>query len=458
MSEWEDFTESPCVRSGQLAFEPGRRHPRGHRRGAGLRRLHPHGAAHPRGPGLLQEGRGRRPSSRTASSGSAARCPPTPTAAACRPASPACGGSSSSSRRCKQLRGECGARQVPDARLACVNGTSGWFSAAGTVILGTDTRAGDRAPVAWGDARALRPDRARSWRAPRGRARLPGPPGVGRPAPPGAAARGDDRAAGRPARPLAAALPPALTRGLAADGRRRPDVKWLWALHDGARVETVLMHYPDRVTVCVSTQAGCAMACQFCATGQAGFQRQLSAGRDRGAGGRGHAGGPAASALQRRVHGDGGAPGQLRPGLERGASGCTRDMGLSARHLTLSTVGIVPGIRRLAAETLPVNLAVSLHAANDALRDELVPINRRYPLADARRGLRRLRRGHRPPPLHRVGHDRRRQRPGRRRPGAGGVRPPAGRPRQPHPAQPDARLPRASARRRDGCAASATTW
>jgi 23S rRNA (adenine2503-C2)-methyltransferase len=57
-----------------------------------------------------------------------------------------------------------------------------------------------------------------------------------------------------------------------------------------------------------------------------------------------------------------------------------RDMGLSARHLTLSTVGIVPGIRRLAAEPLPVNLAVSLHAANDALRDELVPINRRYPL------------------------------------------------------------------------------
>ena len=61
------------------------------------------------------------------------------------------------------------------------------------------------------------------------------------------------------------------------------------------------------------------------------------------------------------------------------------EMGLSARHLTLSTVGIVPGIRRLAAETLPVNLAVSLHAANDALRDELVPINRRYPLADAAR-------------------------------------------------------------------------
>ena len=75
-------------------------------------------------------------------------------------------------------------------------------------------------------------------------------------------------------------------------------------------------------------------------------------------------------------------------------------MGLSARHLTLSTVGIVPGIRRLAAETLPVNLAVSLHAANDALRDELVPINRRYPLARAGGGLCRVRGGQRAPALH----------------------------------------------------------
>ncbi len=77
---------------------------------------------------------------------------------------------------------------------------------------------------------------------------------------------------------LAAALPPALTevsRRSADDGQT---LKWLWGLHDGAQIETVLMHYPDRVTVCVSTQAGCAMACQFCATGQAGFQRHLSAG------------------------------------------------------------------------------------------------------------------------------------------------------------------------------------
>ncbi len=179
---------------------------------------------------------------------------------------------------------------------------------------------------------------------------------------------------------LAAALPPGLqevTRQSADDGET---TKWLWALHDGAQVETVLMRYPDRVTVCVSTQAGCAMACQFCATGQAGFQRQLSQGeiveqvavamRD---------------AQPRRVSNivfmGMGEPLANYDRVWGAVERLHGDMGLSARHLTLSTVGIVPGIRRLAAESLPVNLAVSLHAANDTLRDELVPINRRYPLA-----------------------------------------------------------------------------
>ena len=87
------------------------------------------------------------------------------------------------------------------------------------------------------------------------------------------------------------------------------------------------------------------------------------------------------------------------------------DLGLSARHLTVSTVGIVPGIRRLAERGLPVTLAVSLHAANDALRDELVPINRRYPIDDAARRVRRLRRRQGPPAELRVGADRRGQRP-----------------------------------------------
>jgi 23S rRNA (adenine2503-C2)-methyltransferase len=179
---------------------------------------------------------------------------------------------------------------------------------------------------------------------------------------------------------LAAALPAALHEAARQTADGGDTIKWLWQLADGSRVESVLMAYPDRVTVCVSTQAGCAMACQFCATGQAGFRRHLSSGeiveqvvvamRE---------------ALPRRLSnvvfmG----MGEPLANYDRVWAGVVRlhaEMGLSARHLTLSTVGLVPGIRRLAAETLPVNLAVSLHAANDALRDQLVPINRRYPLA-----------------------------------------------------------------------------
>ncbi len=141
------------------------------------------------------------------------------------------------------------------------------------------------------------------------------------------------------------------------------------------------MRYPDRVTVCVSTQAGCAMACQFCATGQAGFQRQLSQGEivEQVAAAMREA---APRRLSNVVFMGMGEPLANYDRVWGAVVRLHADMGLSARHLTLSTVGIVPGIRRLAAETLPVNLAVSLHAANDALRDELVPINRRYPLAE----------------------------------------------------------------------------
>lgn len=155
--------------------------------------------------------------------------------------------------------------------------------------------------------------------------------------------------------------------------------KYLWNLAGGSTVESVLMHSPDRSTVCVSTQAGCAMACSFCATGQAGFERHLTAGEivaqvveaaRRSEGRRlSHVvfmgmGEPLANydatwAAIERIHGD---------------------LGLSARHLTVSTVGILPGIRRLATERLPVTLAVSLHAASNELRDELVPVNRHAPL------------------------------------------------------------------------------
>ena len=180
---------------------------------------------------------------------------------------------------------------------------------------------------------------------------------------------------------LAADLPAALEPETESVSEGGDTVKWLWGLDGGARVETVLMHYPDRSTACVSTQAGCAMACGFCATGQAGFSRHLSTGeiveqvvraaaRARLVGRR----------LSNVVFMGMGEPlanlDRVWPAVER----IHADLGLSARHLTLSTVGLVPGIDRLARADLPVNLAVSLHAANDALRDELGPVNHRYPL------------------------------------------------------------------------------
>lgn len=160
-------------------------------------------------------------------------------------------------------------------------------------------------------------------------------------------------------------------------------VKWLWRLHGGAEIETVLMHYDDRSTVCISSQAGCAMACGFCATGQGGFERHLSVGEIV----------EQVVRARRRAADDGrrlsnvvfmgmGEPMANYNAVWGAVERLHGDLGLSARHLTISTVGLVPGIRRLSEEALPVNLAVSLHAANDALRNELVPINRIYSLGD----------------------------------------------------------------------------
>jgi len=157
-------------------------------------------------------------------------------------------------------------------------------------------------------------------------------------------------------------------------------VKWLWQLHDGHHIETVLMHYEDRTTVCVSSQAGCAMACSFCATGQSGFDRHLSVGeiveqvvRAR------------RTSAPRRVSNivfmGMGEPFANYDRTWAAVERINQDLGIGARHITISTVGIVPGIDRLAQEDLPVNLAVSLHFANDEDRNELVPINQRYPLA-----------------------------------------------------------------------------
>ena len=179
---------------------------------------------------------------------------------------------------------------------------------------------------------------------------------------------------------LGSVLPPALLEVSTRHADGGETTKWLWSLADDVRIETVLMRYSDRVTVCVSTQAGCAMACQFCATGQAGFQRHLTPGEIveqvavamRAARPR---------RLSNVVFMGMGEPLANYDRVWAAVQRLHTEMGLSARHLTLSTVGLVPGIRRLAGENLPVNLAVSLHAANDELRDELVPINRRYPLA-----------------------------------------------------------------------------
>ncbi|MGI9578119.1 MAG: 23S rRNA (adenine(2503)-C(2))-methyltransferase RlmN [Microthrixaceae bacterium] len=167
--------------------------------------------------------------------------------------------------------------------------------------------------------------------------------------------------------------------------------KFLWALGgsgDGTTIETVLMKYPDRCTVCVSTQAGCAMACGFCATGQAGFDRQLDTGEivEQVIEAARRAAPPQVSNVVFM------GMGEPMANYDATWSAIRRlhdDVGIGARHITVSTVGIIPGILRMAAEDLPVNLAVSLHAANDELRDQLVPINRRYPLDDLAAACRR---------------------------------------------------------------------
>ena len=180
---------------------------------------------------------------------------------------------------------------------------------------------------------------------------------------------------------LAVQLPAALHEDTRSVGDGGETIKWLWRLADDALIETVLMHYRERSTVCVSTQVGCAMACGFCATGQMGFGRHLTTGEivEQVTRARQEAG-------DRRVsHVVFMGMGEPLANYDRTWSAVERlhgDLGLSARHITISTVGLVPGIRRLATERLPVNLAVSLHAADDRLRDELVPINRRWPLAE----------------------------------------------------------------------------
>jgi 23S rRNA (adenine2503-C2)-methyltransferase len=156
----------------------------------------------------------------------------------------------------------------------------------------------------------------------------------------------------------------------------------------GHVVEVVLMGYPDRVTACISSQVGCGMDCGFCATGQMGLMSNLTAGEIAAQmvwAKREAANLPDTTPrrLTNVVFMGMGEPmanyARVRDAIDRVTE--PAGMALGARHITVSTVGLVPGIQKLAADHPQVGLAVSLHAADDALRDELVPINRRYPLA-----------------------------------------------------------------------------
>jgi 23S rRNA (adenine2503-C2)-methyltransferase len=180
---------------------------------------------------------------------------------------------------------------------------------------------------------------------------------------------------------LAHALPYAFDEVTRSTSRDAMTTKWLWgARADGAQVETVLMLSRTRATVCVSSQAGCAMACTFCATGQAGFERHLSAGEIVEQVAR------AAHESKQRVSNvvfmGMGEPLANYDATWEAVERLHHDLGISARRITVSTVGVVPGMRKLAAEALPVTLAVSLHAPTDREREALVPLNRRYPIAE----------------------------------------------------------------------------
>ncbi|WP_200931770.1 23S rRNA (adenine(2503)-C(2))-methyltransferase RlmN [Aeromicrobium sp. Leaf291] len=190
-----------------------------------------------------------------------------------------------------------------------------------------------------------------------------------------------------------ALLPPLLTPVRTQEADKGATRKTLWRLFDGALVESVLMRYSERATVCVSSQAGCGMACPFCATGQGGLQRNMSTAEivDQVV--------DAAAAMANGLVA--GGPGRLSNvvfmgmgeplanykalvgAVRRMTSSAPDGLGMSARNITVSTVGLAPRMRQLADEGVPVTLALSLHAPDDELRDELVPINTRHSVDDA---------------------------------------------------------------------------
>ncbi len=184
-----------------------------------------------------------------------------------------------------------------------------------------------------------------------------------------------------------ALLPPLLTTVREVDCDEGATVKTLWRAHDGTLIESVLMRYRDRTTVCVSSQAGCGMACPFCATGQAGLTRNMSTAEivdqvvasqrvEAARGGR----------VSNVVFMGMGEPlanyNRVVAAVRRMVEPAPHGLGMSQRNIVVSTVGLVPAMRKLTEEGLQVTLALSLHAPDDELRNTLVPVNTRWPVAE----------------------------------------------------------------------------
>ncbi len=197
---------------------------------------------------------------------------------------------------------------------------------------------------------------------------------------------------------VAGMLPPLLTEVRRLETDRGDTIKFLWKLHDGALVESVLMRYPGRITLCVSSQAGCGMNCPFCATGQAGLTRNMSAAeiieqivRANALIAAGGLGGKKSSdhSLDRVSNivfmGMGEPLANYARVMQAVRVMVDKDhgLGMSARGITVSTVGLVPAIKKLADEDIPVTFALSLHAPDDGLRDELIPVNSKWKVDEA---------------------------------------------------------------------------
>jgi 23S rRNA (adenine2503-C2)-methyltransferase len=198
---------------------------------------------------------------------------------------------------------------------------------------------------------------------------------------------------------VAGLLPPLLTEVRRLRTDKGDTIKFLWRLHDGALVESVLMRYPGRITLCVSSQAGCGMNCPFCATGQAGLTRNMSTGEiidqvvqanraiAQGELGGKKAGETTPERVSNIVFMGMGEPlanyNRVMDAVRSMVAPQPDGLGMSARHITVSTVGLVPAILKLAEEKIPVTFALSLHAPDDELRDELIPVNSRWKVDEA---------------------------------------------------------------------------